>query len=225
MTRSSTNTSAAARVGRSGTDSYDDLEPAFARLSGLGAADPVRARLREEIITAAMPLGQHIAARFSGRGEAAEDLTQAAYLGVVLAVDRFELDKGSSFLAFAVPTIMGEVRRHFRDRTWAVRVPRPVKDLQQRLSPAVEALCRRFGRMPTARELAAELDVDIIEVTQAMMAANGYPQRVPGRAARRRRRRRSRPPEARRPRPRGAQLPAGRRRRGGRAAAAGVAPP
>lgn len=82
--------------------------------------------------------------------------------------------RGSRFLSFAVPTIMGEVRRYFRDSTWAVRVPRRVKETQVRLGVAIEALAQRLGRMPKARELAAELEVDEGELTQALLAANAY---------------------------------------------------
>jgi RNA polymerase sigma-B factor len=93
---------------------------------------------------------------------------------MVQAVDRFDVTRGSSFLAFAVPTIMGEVRRHFRDNTWAVRVPRRTKEIQLSIGPAIEALSQRLGRIPKAREIAAELDVDLVEVTQALIAGNAY---------------------------------------------------
>ncbi|MEV0358131.1 SigB/SigF/SigG family RNA polymerase sigma factor [Nocardia sp. NPDC050697] len=162
------------RPRRPGADSYDDIEPAFTELAALDPGAPARERMREDIICRCLPLGEHIASRFSGRGEPTEDLRQVASLGVVLAVDRFDVTQGTPFVAFAVPTIMGEVRRHFRDRTWAVQVPRPVKELQQRLAPAIETLLHRNGRMPTARELAAELDADLHEITQAMLARNGY---------------------------------------------------
>ncbi|MFC3965194.1 SigB/SigF/SigG family RNA polymerase sigma factor [Nocardia jiangsuensis] len=166
-------TTSAVRAKR-GPDSYDDLEPRLTELAALDEADPARARLRAEIITAALPLAEHIAARYGGRGEALEDLTQVATVGLVQAVDRFDPGLGSPFLAFAVPTVMGEVRRHFRDRAWGVRVPRPVKELQQRLGGTIELLSQRLQRMPTAREIAAELDVDVVEVTQALLARNGY---------------------------------------------------
>ncbi|KAA8884395.1 RNA polymerase sigma factor SigF [Nocardia colli] len=155
-------------------DSYDNIEPWFEKMATLTAQDPHRNELREEITRLCLPLAEHIARKFSGRGEAFDDLHQIARVGLILAVDRFDVSRGSSFLSFAVPTIMGEVRRHFRDRTWAVRVPRRLKEIQQLIGPATEALTNRLGRVPNAREIAAELDVELSEVTQALIARNGY---------------------------------------------------
>ncbi|WP_280436651.1 RNA polymerase sigma factor SigF [Nocardia carnea] len=164
-----------ARPGRTpGGDSYDNLEPRFDKLAGLEPDDPRRQEIRNEIVHLGLPLAEHIARRFSGRGEAFDDLLQIARMGLVQAVDRFDVSRGSSFLSFAVPTIMGEVRRHFRDHTWAVRVPRGTKELHLRIGPASEALFQRLGRAPTAREIAAELEVELTEVTQALIAGNGH---------------------------------------------------
>ncbi|MFQ6331821.1 RNA polymerase sigma factor SigF [Nocardia sp. CWNU-33] len=159
---------------RSPGDSYDNIEPLFEKVAALDSEDPRREALRDELIERCLPLAEHIARRFAGRGEAFDDLLQVARLGLVHATDRFDIDRGSSFLAFAVPTIMGEVRRHFRDNTWAVRVPRRVKEIQLTIGPAVEALAQRLGRIPKAREIAAELEVDLVEVTQALIAGNAY---------------------------------------------------
>ncbi|MFD6357075.1 sigma-70 family RNA polymerase sigma factor [Nocardia tengchongensis] len=93
---------------------------------------------------------------------------------MVKAVDGFDPRRGSTFLGYAVPTVMGEVRRHFRDRSWAVRVSRTVKELHARIGPATEVLAQRLRRMPTARELAAELGVELEEVTQALIAGDCY---------------------------------------------------
>ncbi len=130
--------------------------------------------MREQIVACGLPLAEHIARRFAGRGEAFEDLLQTARVGLVQAVDRYDPVRGSSFLAFAVPTVMGEVRRHFRDRTWAMRVERGVKETHAKIGPATEVLAQRLGRLPTAREIAAEIDVDLVEVVKAMTAANCY---------------------------------------------------
>ncbi|MBF6209771.1 SigB/SigF/SigG family RNA polymerase sigma factor [Nocardia puris] len=159
---------------KAGRDSYDDIEPWLAKLAALEHDDPARATLREDIVRRCLPLADHIARRFTGRGEHYDDLHQIASVGLVLAVDRFDPDRGCSFLAFAIPTIMGEVRRHFRDHTWAVRVPRRVKELQLTIGPTVEALSQRLGRTPSAYEIAIELDVDFAEVTQALLAGNAY---------------------------------------------------
>ncbi|MGV9411557.1 RNA polymerase sigma factor SigF [Nocardia sp. NPDC003693] len=159
---------------RARADSYDDIEPYFAEWAALAPEDPRRPILREDLIRRCLPLAEHIARRFAGRGESFDDLLQIARVGLLHAVDRFDPEYGSSFLAFAVPTVMGEVRRHFRDYTWSVRVPRRLKEIQQSIGPATEALAHRLGRMPRAGELAAELGVDQIEVTQALIAANSY---------------------------------------------------
>ncbi|KZM73185.1 RNA polymerase sigma factor SigF [Nocardia terpenica] len=159
---------------RSARDSYDDIETVFAELAALGPTDPRREAVREKVIALCMPLADHIARRFSGRGEGFEDLRQVARVGLVQAVDRFDVTRGCTFLSFAVPTIMGEVRRHFRDNTWAVRVPRRTKEIQISLGAVVETLTQRLGRMPKASEIAAELGVDLVEVTHALIAGNAY---------------------------------------------------
>ncbi|WP_433662558.1 SigB/SigF/SigG family RNA polymerase sigma factor [Nocardia sp. CA-128927] len=153
---------------------YDNLEPWFERLAALPADDPHRQQLRDEIVCRALPLATHIARRFARRGEPLDDLQQIARVGLLLAVERFDYTRGPTFLSFAIPTIMGEVRRHFRDRTWALRVSRTLKEIHARLGPATEMLAQRLGRLPTARELAVELDVELTDVTQAMSAADCY---------------------------------------------------
>ncbi|WP_327152260.1 RNA polymerase sigma factor SigF [Nocardia sp. NBC_01329] len=155
-------------------DSYDNIEPLFADLGALAPEDPRRRALREQIVHRCLPLAEHIARRFAGRGESFDDLLQISRLGLVQAVDRFDQERGSSFLSFAIPTIMGEVRRHFRDHTWAVRVPRGTKELHQRIGPATETLYQRLGRMPTAREIATELGADLTDVTRALIAGNAH---------------------------------------------------
>ncbi|MFB7719614.1 SigB/SigF/SigG family RNA polymerase sigma factor [Nocardia sp. NPDC056100] len=155
-------------------EGYEDLEPLFTVLSELAPDDPRRSVLREDILCRALPLAEHIARRFTGRGQEYDDLLQTARVGLVKAVDGFDPNHGATFLGYAIPTVMGEVRRYFRDRTWAVRVSRTVKELHVRIGPATEVLAQRLGRMPTARELATELDVELGEVTLALVAANCY---------------------------------------------------
>ncbi|GAA5060150.1 SigB/SigF/SigG family RNA polymerase sigma factor [Nocardia callitridis] len=156
------------------TEGYENLEPVFAELAALDPGDPRRPRLRAEILRECLPLAEHIARRFAGRGESFDDLHQVARVGLVLAVDRYEVARGSAFVAFAVPTVMGEVRRYFRDSTWSLRVPRRLKEIQQLIGPATERLSHRTGRMPTAREIAEELGLEVGAVTQALVAANAY---------------------------------------------------
>ncbi|NKY87319.1 SigB/SigF/SigG family RNA polymerase sigma factor [Nocardia veterana] len=167
-------TSRPAGPARPGGDSYDNIEPWFDKLNDLDIDDPLRHELRDHIIELCLPLAEHIARRYSDRGEAFDDLVQTARMGLVLAVDRFDADRGTAFLSFAVPTIMGEVRRHFRDHTWAARVPRRYKDFKQQLATAGDTLAQRLGHTPNAGELAAELGVETTYVTQALVAANAY---------------------------------------------------
>lgn len=155
-------------------DEYSDVKPLFTSLESLHESDPARAELRKSIITRCLPLAEHIARRFDRRGEPFEDLVQVASIGLVNAVDRYDVSRGSDFLAFAVPTIMGEVRRHFRDTGWAVRVPRRLKELHLDLVKASASLSQRLGRSPTTREMAAELGIEVEEVAQGLQAANGY---------------------------------------------------
>ncbi len=153
---------------------YDDVADLFTQLAAAEPESAQHATLRNELIGRCIPLADHIARKFSGRGEPFDDLTQVARVGLVHAVDRFDVSRGSNFLSFAVPTIMGEVRRYFRDNTWAMRVPRRVKETHLRIGAAVDALSQSLGRSPTAKEIAAELDVDPDEVTQAVIAGNAY---------------------------------------------------
>ncbi|MQY28355.1 SigB/SigF/SigG family RNA polymerase sigma factor [Nocardia aurantia] len=159
---------------RRGSDPYDDIEPWLDKLAALPVGDREHTRLRERIVHRCLPLAEHIARRYTGRGENYDDLYQVASMALLLAIDRFDPAKGTSFVSFAVPTMMGEVRRHFRDRTWALRVPRSTKQLQASLGPAIERLSQRLQRQPKPSELAAELGVDREEITHALLAANAY---------------------------------------------------
>ncbi|WP_028476718.1 SigB/SigF/SigG family RNA polymerase sigma factor [Nocardia sp. CNY236] len=153
---------------------YDDVGLLFQQLAASEAGSPERATLRADLISRCIPLADHIARKFSGRGEPFDDLTQVARVGLVHAVDRFDVERGSNFLSFAVPTIMGEVRRYFRDNTWAMRVPRRIKETHLRIGAAMDSLSQTLGRSPTAKEIAAKLEVDPDEVTQAVIAGNAY---------------------------------------------------
>ena len=131
-------------------------------------------RQRDRIVERCLPLADHIARRFDGRGESRDDLVQVARVGLVNAVIRFDVNAGSDFVSFAVPTIMGEVRRHFRDNSWSVKVPRRLKELHLRLGAATAELSQRLGRAPTASELAEELDMDRDEVIEGLVAGSSY---------------------------------------------------
>ncbi|SHF29991.1 SigB/SigF/SigG family RNA polymerase sigma factor [Streptoalloteichus hindustanus] len=153
---------------------YDHLAPLFHEMAALTDTDPRRAVLREKLVTEHLPVAQHIARRFSNRGEPHEDLVQVATLGLINAVDRFQPDRGVDFLSFAVPTIMGEVRRHFRDTGWAVRVPRRLKELHLSINAAIGELSQRLGRAPTPSELAGHLGISQEEVFEGLEATNAY---------------------------------------------------
>ncbi|OZM73262.1 B/F/G family RNA polymerase sigma-70 factor [Amycolatopsis antarctica] len=158
----------------SSANEYEHLAPLFGQLRELGEDDPRRARIRDDLVTGYLPLAQHVAQRFSGRGVAREDLIQVATVGVINAVDRFDPAHGSEFLSFAVPTVMGEVRRHFRDTGWMMRVPRRLKELHLALSNATTQLSQDLGRAPTPSELAKHLDLSQDEVFEGLEAGNAY---------------------------------------------------
>ena len=151
---------------------YEHLAPVFAECCRLPADDPRRAVLRAELIAGYRPVAQHIARKYVHRGESADDLEQVATIGLILAVDRFEPERGVDFLSFAVPTITGEVLRHFRDRSMAVRVPRRLRELQASIYDAAAELGQQLGRSPRPSEIATHLGV-ALEVVLEGLAAQG----------------------------------------------------
>ena len=155
-------------------DTYEHLRPLLARYAELGEDHPDRAELRDRLVRGFSPVVAHIAARYGGRGEPIEDLQQAGALGLIRAIDRFAPDRGSEFLAFAVPTITGEIRRHFRDRTWAVHVPRGIKELQARVTAAQQTLGSELERAPRVSELATHLESSRERVIDALAAQESY---------------------------------------------------
>lgn len=129
---------------------------------------------RDSIIERCLPLADHIARRFSNRGEALDDLVQVARVGLINAVNRFDVSTGSDFLAFAVPTMMGEVRRHFRDHGWSVKVPRRLKELNMQLGAAQAELSQQLGRAPAPSEIAISLGIGRDEVVEGLIASSAY---------------------------------------------------
>jgi RNA polymerase sigma-B factor len=132
------------------------------------------ATLRTKLIEEHLWLAKHAARRFAGRGEPSDDLVQVASLALVKAVDRFDPEHQVRFSTFAMPTIVGELRRHFRDRTWSMRVSRRLKDLHLELRAASEDLTHTLGRPPSVDELADALDTTAEEVLEAMEAGATY---------------------------------------------------
>lgn len=130
--------------------------------------------IRDELAAAHLRLAVHLARRFSHRGVPVDDLEQVASLGLLKAIDRFEPDRGLEFSTFATPTIVGELKRHFRDKGWAVRVPRRVQELHVRLNTLVSQLTQDLGRSPTIDELAVAARTSPEEVLEAMEAAQAY---------------------------------------------------
>lgn len=124
---------------------------------------------REELLRRYMPVARRMARRYSGV-EPYDDLVQVAGLGLLNAIDRFDADNGTPFLGFAKPTIMGELKRHFRDRVWTIRVPRSLHDRLAAIESATVALTKELSRPPSPRELAAHLEIDIDDVLEALAA-------------------------------------------------------
>jgi len=129
---------------------------------------------RDRLVEDFMPLISSLARRYAGRGEQLEDLQQVAALGLVKAIDRFDLDREVDLVTYIFPTVVGELKRHFRDRVWAVTVPRRLKELYQQLSRLVEDLSALKGRSPTISELAAAADVTEEEVVEALEAGRAF---------------------------------------------------
>src|SRR5262245_40584189 len=129
---------------------------------------------REQALVELMPLVRALAARYAGRGEPLEDLVQVGSIGLIKAVDRFDVDRGVDFSSYAIPTIVGEIRRHFRDKAWAMHVPRRLKELSLRLSRTLDELTTELGRSPTIAELAEATGVEEEDVVDALDSTNAY---------------------------------------------------
>jgi len=155
-------------------DEYDDVTTLFAALRRATPGSAQAKRQREIIFARFLPLADRIARHYRGRGEDIDDLTQVARLGLANAVNRFDPAKGSDFAAFAVPTMMGEVRRHFRDNGWSVHVPRRLTDRHGHITSAAAELTQALRCAPTAGQLAAHLELSRQDVVQSLLAAQCY---------------------------------------------------
>ncbi|MUL67817.1 RNA polymerase subunit sigma [Mycobacterium sp. CBMA 234] len=155
-------------------DEYADVPDMVATLRALPAESDEYTRQRERIVLRCCPLADRLARHFDGRGENLDDLVQVARVGLIQAVNRFDPNNGAGFVAFAVPTIMGELRRHFRDYGWKVHVPRSIRDIRQQIKGVTTELTQRLGRSPNTRELAAALSVAPELITEGLLAANAY---------------------------------------------------
>ncbi|MDX3574112.1 RNA polymerase sigma factor SigF [Streptomyces sp. ID05-47C] len=146
----------------------------FVELRALDTGSPEYAELRNQLVRMHLPLVEHLARRFRNRGEPLDDLTQVATIGLIKSVDRFDPDRGVEFSTYATPTVVGEIKRHFRDKGWAVRVPRRLQELRLSLTTATAELSQLHGRSPTVHELAEKLAISEEEVLEGLESANAY---------------------------------------------------
>jgi RNA polymerase sigma-B factor len=130
--------------------------------------------LREELVGIHLPLVEYLARRFRNRGEPLEDLIQVGTIGLLKAIDRFDLEREVEFSTYATPTIVGELKRHFRDKGWAVRVPRRLQELNLSLTKVVAQLSQEIGRSPTVREIAVRMHLSEDEVLEGLDTSNAY---------------------------------------------------
>jgi RNA polymerase sigma-B factor len=151
------------------TDRRDDLRHRFVELAA--TRDPA---VRAQLVEAHLGLARHLARRFLNRGESYDDLFQVASMALVKAVDRFDPERGVAFATFATRTILGELKRHFRDKGWSIRAPRRIQELYVRLGSSIAQLSQDLGRSPTIAELAADADATEEEVLEALEAGQGY---------------------------------------------------
>ncbi|MCQ9132528.1 RNA polymerase sigma factor SigF [Streptomyces sp. IBSBF 2807] len=146
----------------------------FVELRKLQDGSPEYAEMRNQLVRMHLPLVEHLARRFRNRGEPLDDLTQVATIGLIKSVDRFDPERGVEFSTYATPTVVGEIKRHFRDKGWAVRVPRRLQELRLALTTATAELSQQHGRSPTVHELAEKLAISEEEVLEGLESANAY---------------------------------------------------
>ena len=138
------------------------------------AAQHLRDGAREALVHLHLPLVEHCARRFRNRGEPHEDLVQVGTIGLIKAVDRFDTERGVEFSTYATPTIIGEIKRYFRDKGWAIRVPRRLQELRMQITSATADLTQKLGRSPTPGELAEYIGCTVEEIIEGMESSNAY---------------------------------------------------
>lgn len=146
----------------------------FVQMQAAPEGSAARQRARDALVEQHLALVEHLARRFRNRGEPYDDLVQVATIGLIKSVDRFDLERGVEFSTYATPTIVGEIKRHFRDKGWAVRVPRRLQELRLALASATSELSQRNGTSPTVAELAAHLKLSEEEILEGLESANAY---------------------------------------------------
>jgi len=143
-------------------------------LASTSADDPAHRRARDDLVTLHLPLVSFLARRFRDRGEPLDDLVQVGTIGLIKAVDRFDPERGVEFSTYATPTIVGEIKRHFRDKGWAIRVPRRLQELRLSIGSATAELSQSSGRTPTVAEIAAHLGISEDDVIEGLEGAQAY---------------------------------------------------
>src|SRR6478736_1593309 len=146
----------------------------FATFLADGTPPAERTTAREALVHLHLPLVEHCARRFRNRGEPFEDLVQVGTIGLLKSIDRFDTERGVEFSTYATPTIIGEIKRHFRDRGWAIRVPRRLQELRLSITSATAELTQLLGRSPTVSELAEHIGVTQEEVIEGLESSNAY---------------------------------------------------
>src|SRR6187397_327801 len=146
----------------------------FVELTAEGASAATRDAARDDLVRLHLPLVEHCARRFRNRGEPLEDLVQVGTIGLLKSIDRFDLDRGVEFSTYATPTIIGEIKRYFRDKGWAIRVPRRLQELRMQIGTASAELTQSLGRSPTPRELAGAIGCSVEEIIEGIESSNAY---------------------------------------------------
>lgn len=146
----------------------------IAVLNSLTATDSEMQAARDELVTLHIPLVEYLARRFRDRGESQDDLRQVGMIGLIKAVDRYDPTYGAELSTFATPTILGEIKRYFRDHGWSVRVPRRLQELRMQITTATEEISQETGHPPTVSELAERLDISPSEVLEGLESAQAY---------------------------------------------------
>ncbi|MFC7493756.1 MULTISPECIES: RNA polymerase sigma factor SigF [unclassified Nocardioides] len=146
----------------------------FAVFGGEDSSDASRDSARESLVHLHLPLVEHCARRFRNRGEPLEDLVQVGTIGLIKSIDRFDSDRGVEFSTYATPTIIGEIKRYFRDKGWAIRVPRRLQELRMQIGTASAELTQSLGRSPTPRELAEAIGCTVEEIVEGIESSNAY---------------------------------------------------
>jgi RNA polymerase sigma-B factor len=157
-----------------GGDLEERIPVLMESMCALAPGDPARAERRAELISLCRPLAAYLARRYRNRGEPFDDLVQIATVGLIKAVDKYDPGRGVPFGNYAVPTIVGEIKRHFRDKGWALRVPRRLQELRLRISREAGPLTQRLGRSPTVADLAASLCEREEDIIAGLACAPAY---------------------------------------------------